>query len=93
MSMVQTITQCQPDVQFQDIVLVVTSTRAVLGIEKRSKTFERHCTGISSPIGSIRGRQQDTRLHNRRSTMISLIKDITSKADKGQISVPSNTAD
>jgi Taurine catabolism dioxygenase TauD, TfdA family. len=50
-------------------------------------------TGISSHIGSIRGRQQDTRLQNGKSPMISHIKDITSKVDRGMIGAPSNTPD
>lgn len=50
-------------------------------------------TGVSSHIGSIRGRQQDTRLQNGKSPIISHIKDITSTVAKGQIGAPSNTAD
>jgi len=50
-------------------------------------------TGVSSHIGSIRGRQQDTRLENGKSPVISHIKDITSTADRAQIGAPSNTAD
>lgn len=50
-------------------------------------------TGVSSYIGSIRGRQQDTRLSNGTSPVISHIKDITSTTDKGKIGAPSNTPD
>ncbi|KAJ5612642.1 hypothetical protein N7510_005836 [Penicillium lagena] len=50
-------------------------------------------TGVSSHIGSIRGRQQDTRLQNGTSPMLSHIKDLTNTVDKGQIGAPSNTAD
>lgn len=50
-------------------------------------------TGVSSHIGSIRGRQQDTRFSNGTSPVISHIKDITSTTDKGTIGAPSNTAD
>ncbi|KAJ5937919.1 hypothetical protein N7454_004261 [Penicillium verhagenii] len=50
-------------------------------------------TGVSSHVGSIRGRQQDTRLQNGTSPMISHIKDITSITEKGKIGAPSNTAD
>lgn len=50
-------------------------------------------TGVSSHIGSIRGRQQDTRLSNGTSPVISHIKDITSTADRGKIGAPSNTTD
>lgn len=50
-------------------------------------------TGVSSHIGSIRGRQQDTRLANGTSPVISHIKDLTSTADKGKIGAPSNTPD
>ncbi|KAJ5682388.1 hypothetical protein N7462_005553 [Penicillium macrosclerotiorum] len=50
-------------------------------------------TGVSSHIGSIRGRQQDTRLQNGTSPVISHIKDITNTVDRGQIGAPSNTAD
>ncbi|KAJ5553333.1 hypothetical protein N7494_002711 [Penicillium frequentans] len=50
-------------------------------------------TGVSSHIGSIRGRQQDTRLQNGTSPIISHIKDITSITEKGKIGAPSNTAD
>jgi hypothetical protein len=48
---------------------------------------------VSSHIGSIRGRQQDTRLQNKTSPMLSHIKDLTRTVDKGQIGAPSNTAD
>ncbi|KAJ5633851.1 hypothetical protein N7528_001693 [Penicillium herquei] len=50
-------------------------------------------TGVSSHIGSIRGRQQDTRLQNGTSPMISHIKDITKMVEKGKIGAPSNTSD
>ncbi|KAJ6109402.1 hypothetical protein N7486_001637 [Penicillium sp. IBT 16267x] len=50
-------------------------------------------TGVSSHVGSIRGRQQDTRLQNGTSPMISHIKDITRITEKGKIGAPSNTAD
>ncbi|KAJ5806550.1 uncharacterized protein N7503_004152 [Penicillium pulvis] len=50
-------------------------------------------TGVSSHVGSIRGRQQDTRLQNGSSPIISHIKDITSITEKGKIGAPSNTAD
>ncbi|CAL5868640.1 uncharacterized protein PFLUO_LOCUS2867 [Penicillium psychrofluorescens] len=50
-------------------------------------------TGVSSHIGSIRGRQQDTRLQNGTSPMLSHIKDLTNTVDKGKIGAPSNTAD
>jgi hypothetical protein len=50
-------------------------------------------TGISSHVGSIRGRQQDTRLANGTSPMISHIKDLTQTVDKGKIGAPSNTPD
>ncbi|KAJ5166932.1 uncharacterized protein N7482_005713 [Penicillium canariense] len=50
-------------------------------------------TGVSSYIGRIRGRQQDTRLQNGTSPMISHIKDITSTVDREKIGAPSNTAD
>ncbi|KAJ5627942.1 hypothetical protein N7490_010170 [Penicillium lividum] len=50
-------------------------------------------TGVSSHIGSIRGRQQDTRLQNGTSPVISHIKDITGITEKGKIGAPSNTAD
>lgn len=50
-------------------------------------------TGVSSHIGDIRGRQQDTRLQNGTSPVISHIKDISSGADKDKIGAPSNTAD
>ncbi|KAJ5729000.1 uncharacterized protein N7483_003508 [Penicillium malachiteum] len=49
-------------------------------------------TGVSSHIGSIRGRQQDTRLQNGTSPMISHIKDITKLVEKGKIGAPSNTS-
>ncbi|KAJ5752926.1 hypothetical protein N7520_009843 [Penicillium odoratum] len=50
-------------------------------------------TGVSSHVGSIRGRQQDTRLQNGTSPVISHIKDITGITEKGKIGAPSNTAD
>lgn len=50
-------------------------------------------TGVSSHIGSIRGRQQDTRLQNGTSPVISHIKDISNTVDKGKIGAPSNTSD
>ncbi|KAJ5082533.1 hypothetical protein N7532_011576 [Penicillium argentinense] len=50
-------------------------------------------TGVSSHIGSIRGRQQDTRLQNGTSPVISHIKDISNTVDKEKIGAPSNTAD
>ncbi|KAJ6120974.1 hypothetical protein N7523_005254 [Penicillium sp. IBT 18751x] len=49
--------------------------------------------GVSSHIGNIRGRQQDTRLENGTSPMISHIKDLTDIVDKEKIGAPSNTAD
>lgn len=49
--------------------------------------------GVSSHIGSIRGRQQDTRLQDGKSPVISHIKDISSTVDGAQIGAPSNTAD
>lgn len=49
--------------------------------------------GVSSHIGNIRGRQQDTRLQNGKSPVISHIKDITTTLDRSQIGSPSNTAD
>ncbi|KAJ5126733.1 hypothetical protein N7448_007512 [Penicillium atrosanguineum] len=49
--------------------------------------------GVSSHIGNIRGRQQDTRLANGTSPVISHIKDLTSTVDKDKIGAPSNTAD
>ncbi|KAJ5204489.1 uncharacterized protein N7498_005368 [Penicillium cinerascens] len=49
--------------------------------------------GVSAHIGSIRGRQQDTRLQNGKSPVISHIKDISSTVDRAQIGAPSNTAD
>ncbi|KAJ5091615.1 hypothetical protein NUU61_006485 [Penicillium alfredii] len=49
--------------------------------------------GVSSHIGSIRGRQQDTRLENGTSPVLSHIKDLTNTIDKGKIGAPSNTAD
>jgi hypothetical protein len=50
-------------------------------------------TGVSSHIGNIRGRQQDTRLQNGKSPVISHIKDITSTVEAERIGAPSNTAD
>ncbi|KAJ5097253.1 hypothetical protein N7456_007974 [Penicillium angulare] len=50
-------------------------------------------TGISSHIGSIRGRQQDTREQSGTSPVISHIRDITNIAEKGKIGAPSNTSD
>ncbi|OGE56231.1 hypothetical protein PENARI_c003G04140 [Penicillium arizonense] len=50
-------------------------------------------TGVSSHIGSIRGRQQDTRLANGTSPVISHIKDLTSTTEREKIGAPSNTAD
>lgn len=50
-------------------------------------------TGVSSHIGSIRGRQQDTRLQNGTSPVISHIKDISNTVEKERIGAPSNTAD
>ncbi|KAJ5135317.1 uncharacterized protein N7515_004595 [Penicillium bovifimosum] len=49
--------------------------------------------GVSSHIGNIRGRQQDTRLANGTSPVISHIKDLTSTPEKERIGAPSNTAD
>ncbi|KAJ5561571.1 hypothetical protein N7461_000332 [Penicillium sp. DV-2018c] len=49
--------------------------------------------GVSSHIGNIRGRQQDTRLANGTSPVISHIKDLTSTLEKEKIGAPSNTAD
>ncbi|KAJ5247595.1 hypothetical protein N7468_002578 [Penicillium chermesinum] len=50
-------------------------------------------TGLSSHIGSIRGRQQDTRLQNGTSPVISHIKDITNTVHRDLIGAPSNTPD
>lgn len=50
-------------------------------------------TGVSSHIGSIRGRQQDTRLQNGTSPVVSHIKDITGSTSREKIGAPSNTAD
>ncbi|CAI7573595.1 unnamed protein product [Penicillium glandicola] len=50
-------------------------------------------TGVSSHIGNIRGRQQEARLADGTSPVISHIKDITGTAAKGLIGAPSNTAD
>ncbi|KAJ5351396.1 hypothetical protein N7452_000370 [Penicillium brevicompactum] len=50
-------------------------------------------TGVSSHVGSIRGRQQDTRLANGTSPVISHIKDLTTTFEAEKIGAPSNTAD
>ncbi|GES60772.1 putative TfdA family oxidoreductase [Aspergillus terreus] len=49
--------------------------------------------GVSSHIGSIRGRQEDTRFTNGTSLVLSHIKDLSGSVDKGRIGAPSNTAD
>ena len=49
-------------------------------------------TGLSTHIGSIRGRQGTT-LPDGKSPVISHIKDITSTVGKDKIGAPSNTAD
>ncbi|KAJ5382592.1 Taurine catabolism dioxygenase TauD/TfdA [Penicillium concentricum] len=49
--------------------------------------------GVSSHIGNIRGRQQEARLADGTSPMLSHIRDLTDKVDKGLITAPSNTAD
>ncbi|KAL5357986.1 hypothetical protein BJX96DRAFT_182540 [Aspergillus floccosus] len=49
--------------------------------------------GVSSHIGSIRGRQEDTRFANGTSLVLSHIKDLSNSVDKGRIGAPSNTAD
>lgn len=49
-------------------------------------------TGLSTHIGSIRGRQ-GTALLDGKSPVISHIKDITSTVGKDKIGAPSNTAD
>ncbi|KAJ5676714.1 uncharacterized protein N7477_002347 [Penicillium maclennaniae] len=49
--------------------------------------------GVSSHSGNIRGPQQDTRLENGTSPIISHIKDLTGIVDEDKIGAPSNTAD
>ncbi|KAJ5158403.1 Taurine catabolism dioxygenase TauD/TfdA [Penicillium coprophilum] len=49
--------------------------------------------GVSSHIGNIRGRQQEGRLADGTSPVLSHIKDLTRKVDNGLITAPSNTAD
>ncbi|KAF9252151.1 hypothetical protein CBS147333_479 [Penicillium roqueforti] len=49
--------------------------------------------GVSSHIGNIRGRQQEARLADGNSPVISHIKDLTSTTDKKLIGAPSNTSD
>ncbi|RJE25472.1 Taurine catabolism dioxygenase TauD, partial [Aspergillus sclerotialis] len=49
--------------------------------------------GVSSHIGRIRGRQEDTRFANGTSLVLSHIKDLSGSAANGQIGAPSNTAD
>ncbi|KXG49015.1 Taurine catabolism dioxygenase TauD/TfdA [Penicillium griseofulvum] len=49
--------------------------------------------GVSSHIGNIRGRQQEGRLADGTSPVLSHIKDLTNKVDKGRITAPSNTTD
>ncbi|KAF2725397.1 Clavaminate synthase-like protein [Polychaeton citri CBS 116435] len=49
--------------------------------------------GISSHIGSVRGRQEDTRYANGTSLVLSHIKDISRTTAAGTIGAPSNTAD
>lgn len=49
--------------------------------------------GVSSHIGNIRGRQQDDRLANGTSPVVSHIKDLTSKIERGKLGAPSNTDD
>ncbi|KAJ5837909.1 uncharacterized protein N7525_003097 [Penicillium rubens] len=50
-------------------------------------------TGVSSHIGNIRGRQQEARLADGSSPVISHIKDLTRDTEKNLIGAPSNTAD
>ncbi|CEO58945.1 Putative Taurine catabolism dioxygenase TauD, TfdA family protein [Penicillium brasilianum] len=50
-------------------------------------------TGVSSHIGSIRGRQRDTRLQDGKSRMVAHIKDVTSTVEAEKIGAPSSTAD
>lgn len=49
--------------------------------------------GVSSHIGGIRGRQEDTRFSNGTSLVLSHIKDLCKSVDSGKIGAPSNTAD
>ncbi|KAJ5485793.1 hypothetical protein N7530_000093 [Penicillium desertorum] len=49
--------------------------------------------GVSSHIGNIRGRQQEARLADGSSPVVSHIKDLTSNTEKNLIGAPSNTAD
>ncbi|PYH97867.1 putative TfdA family oxidoreductase [Aspergillus ellipticus CBS 707.79] len=49
--------------------------------------------GISSHVGNIRGRQEDTRFANGTSLVVSHIKDISNSTPAGAIGAPSNTAD
>ncbi|KAJ6180848.1 hypothetical protein N7519_011309 [Penicillium mononematosum] len=49
--------------------------------------------GVSSHIGNIRGRQQEARLADGSSPVISHIKDLTRNTEKKLIGAPSNTAD
>ncbi|KAJ5482023.1 hypothetical protein N7475_000835 [Penicillium sp. IBT 31633x] len=50
-------------------------------------------TGVSSHIGNIRGRQQDNRLVNGTSPVVSHIRDLTSKIEREKLGAPSNTDD
>lgn len=49
--------------------------------------------GVSSYVGNIRGRQEDTRFANGTSLVLSHIKDLSDKTRKNVIGAPSNTAD
>ncbi|KAK1145206.1 hypothetical protein N8T08_004358 [Aspergillus melleus] len=49
--------------------------------------------GVSSHVGNIRGRQEDTRFSNGTSLVLSHIKDLSKTVDSGNIGAPSNTAD
>ncbi|CAG8069265.1 unnamed protein product [Penicillium nalgiovense] len=49
--------------------------------------------GVSAHIGNIRGRQQEARLADGSSPVISHIKDLTRNTEKNLIGAPSNTAD
>ncbi|KZF21101.1 Clavaminate synthase-like protein [Xylona heveae TC161] len=49
--------------------------------------------GISSHVGNLRGRQEDTRFANGTSLVLSHIKDLSSTVKAGTIGAPSNTAD
>ncbi|KAE8153658.1 hypothetical protein BDV25DRAFT_127035 [Aspergillus avenaceus] len=51
-------------------------------------------TGVSSHIGSVRGRQEDPRfIENGGSVVLSHIKDLSRTVDAGRIGAPSNTSD